>query len=95
MSQLKQYLRKPVLVAAIQWTGDNLGDIVYVSRDRPELLYIDKNVPNPPLAIILGKKESLAMVGDYIVFRTGKNLKVVRRKEFEDSYYVITEEDFA
>ena len=57
---MKKYVKKPVEVEAIQWTGDNYEDIRNFTNGESVLLIDDLVIPTL-------EGDHMASVGDYII----------------------------
>ena len=62
---MKRYVKKPVVVEAVQWTGDNRREIF----DFCSMSYFNTDLPTGNLHLVIQTLEGAmeASVGDYII----------------------------
>ena len=87
---MKNYIKKPVKIQAVKWTGDNLKEISdFMNIDNLEIS------GNDLLAITINTLEGdhLASNGDYIIKGIKGEFYPCKPDIFEKTYY--TEEEYA
>lgn len=78
------YIKKPIPVEALQWTGKNLREIIIFVG--PDNLYFDENKVEGGLIIKTLKRESLAGIGDYIIKGPFGEFYPVEEESFNFTY---------
>lgn len=63
---IKQYRKRPVVIRAVQWTGDNFDEICEFVKDQPVTLY-KNDFGFTRLVIETLEGDMRAEVGDYII----------------------------
>lgn len=76
---IKQYRKKPVVVEAVQWTGENYDEIVEFTRSKAELY-------SGYLMIPTLEGDHFAPIGDYIIKGVAGEFYPCRPDIFEQTY---------
>lgn len=84
---MPKYRKKPVVIEAIQWTGDNLKEILEFSSES----YIDKD--NYTLKIHTLKGEMIADREDYIIKGVNGEFYPCKPDIFEKTYEEVSLEN--
>ena len=85
---IKTFIKKPVKVQAVQWTGYNFDEIVdFVGRDCLDLLGSFKN---PDLVIHTLEGDHHALVGDWIIRGINGEIHQCEPDIFEKTYDEVT-----
>ena len=86
-----KYRKKPVVVEALQWTGDNLVEIADFIKDTERYFEID----SPNKEIKIGTLEGImtANVNDYIIKGIKGELYPCKPDIFEKIYDIVKEMD--
>lgn len=93
---MKKYRKKPIIIEALQWTGENFDEIVEFleNRGKPEgcmyLLgehfYMDFNKVKGGLIIKTLEGEHIATIGDYIIKGVQGEFYPCKANIFEATY---------
>lgn len=99
---IKQYRRKPLLVTAVQWTGDNLMEVIAFMKNQPIEEFkatLDEKEWNSYETLIQEHGQSVlitpgvfAYLNDYIIRGIDKELHPCSPDVFEKSYSLIGNE---
>lgn len=94
---IKQYRKKPVIIQAVQWTGNNLKEIIafiglHESAQKWTWQEYEDVVKNDGLKIFTLEGKMNAEVGDYIIKGIQGEPYPCKPDIFEKSYEVITNE---
>jgi hypothetical protein len=91
--QPMKFRKKPVMVDALQWTGENWDELCRFARDRSGVLVLDGPYPNHDVRVKTledGKGESqvehVASCGDWIVKGVRGEFYAVKPEIFEETY---------
>lgn len=88
---IKQYRKKPVVIEAVQWTGENLGEIIgfFQSNQRFHL----RNVGGwRELYVYTLEGQMLASIGDYIIKGVKGEFYPCKPDVFEATYEEVSNE---
>lgn len=83
---MPKYRKKPVVVEAVKWTGENRDEITSFTKGRAQ-----GNLS--PLTISTLEGEMRVSVGDYIIRGVREELYPCKPDIFEQTYEVVEEEN--
>jgi len=88
-SMIKTYVKKPVKIQAIQWTGDNILEIQAFQKtsDNPNAMYWT----NDGILISTREGDMIASVGDYIIRGVKGEFYPCKPDIFKETYEEVTE----
>ena len=89
-SAANKYLARPIVVEAIQWTGDNfkaVQEFIYKDRkhDTFNVRFMD-NRPYPEVGILTDRGECQVALGDYIIRGVDNSIYPCKRDLFYNIY---------
>lgn len=86
---VKKYVKKPIAIEAIQWTGCNFDEIQeFVGTENVQF----RRETNPPRIHIVTRYQALyLMVGDYIVKNSYGSFEAYTKGYFEETFGEVTE----
>lgn len=89
---IKTYIKKPVEIQAVQWTGDNFGEIQEFRSlsDNPNAMYV---LANNEIVISTRESDMLASVGDFIIRGIKGEYFPCKPDIFEATYEEVKKED--
>ncbi|HAU84045.1 MAG TPA: hypothetical protein DCW90_00490 [Lachnospiraceae bacterium] len=82
---MMKFRKKPVVIEAVQWTGENLADIEGFVRDNLEAYFLDE-LKYPILYIKTLEGSMKASVGDYIIKGVNGEFYPCKPDIFEKTY---------
>jgi hypothetical protein len=82
---MRNYRKKPVVIQAIQWDGNNIEDILSLGSDR------DISMINNQLCISTLEGDHIANVGDFIIKGIKGELYPCKPDIFEATYELVEE----
>jgi hypothetical protein len=87
---IKTYIKKPVKIQAVKWTGDNILEIQKFQKtsDNPNAMYWTKD---DKILIDTKKGDMLASIGDYIIRGIKGEIYPCNRDIFEETYQEVEE----
>lgn len=99
---IKQYRRKPLLVTAVQWTGDNLMEVIAFMKNQPieefkatmdekEWKAYEATVSEYGQSVLISP-DVFAYLNDYIIRGIDKELRPCSPDVFEKSYSLVGNE---
>lgn len=97
---MKTYIKKPVSIQAIQWTGENLFKVVTFIEGKPELNCDSANAAwegycdytkESGLTIDTLEGEMKASIGDYIIKGVSGEFYPCKPDIFKKTYYTLEE----
>ena len=88
---IKQYRKKPVVISAVQWTGDNQEEVFELERNKVSNVICEIDIlyePNrkPSLIINTLEGEMSANIGDWIIKGVQGELYPCKPDIFEATY---------
>lgn len=89
---IKTYVKRPVEVQAVQWTGDNFEEIWEFMKDSDRLSYVYDDAKNI-LCIQTLEGDHYAPVGDYIIRGVKGEFYPCKPDIFEKTYDELCEQD--
>lgn len=99
---MKKYIKKPVAIEAVEWTGENLFEVITFTDGKPELnLMVAKDgwdsyqrlVDMDGLKIYTLEGVMRAAIGDFIIKGVKGELYPCKPDIFKQTYY--TEQEYA
>ena len=88
---MAKYMKKPIVVEAVQWTGENRGEIRDFATGFRRLDF-DGNVRERVLIIETLEGKMKAQVGDFIIKGVQGEVYPCKPDIFEASYYKVSED---
>lgn len=86
---IKNFVKKPVKIQAVQWTGDNYDEIVnFVGASR--VGYSARHLDEPKLVIYTLEGDHYALIGDWIIRGTKGEFYPCKPDIFEQTYEEVT-----
>lgn len=97
-----KYRKKPVVVEAVQWTGENhremwnflTGKVDEYIQPTGDNFYINHNCVHGGLVIKTLEGDMSAHIGDYIIKGIKGEFYPCRKEVFEETYEGVKENDF-
>lgn len=85
---IKQYRKRPIIIRAVKWTGDNFDEICEFVKDQPVTLY-KNDFGFIRLLIETLEEDICAEVGDYIICGVHGEYYSCKPDIFSETYEVI------
>jgi len=83
---MKKYMKRPVTIEAIQWTGDNIKEVYDFAGASITIPYKDRNVNESKIVLHTLEGPINASVGDFIIKGIKGEFYPCRADIFEMSY---------
>lgn len=81
-----KYRKKPVVIEAIKWTGNNIEEVVNFAKDHLSIQYLDY----PPSVHIYTLEGTMkANIGDYIIKGVQEEFYPCKSDIFELTYEIV------
>lgn len=84
-----KYRKKPVVIGAVQWSGNNLNEILDFMKDKQPNYYEDDEQKLLTIQTLEGNM--IASVGDYIIKGVQGELYPCKPDIFKQTYEVVEE----
>lgn len=84
-----KYIKKPVVIEAVQWSGNNLNEILDFMKDKQPNYYEDDEQKLLTIQTLEGNM--IASVGDYIIKGVQGEFYPCKPDIFEQTYEVVKE----
>ncbi|WP_277048454.1 hypothetical protein [Solobacterium moorei] len=82
-----KYIKKPVVIEAVQWSGNNLNEILDFMKDKQPNYYEDDEKKLLTIQTLEGNM--IASVGDYIIKGVKGEFYPCKPDIFEQTYEVV------
>lgn len=79
---IKKYVKKPVVIEAVQWTGDNLDELLKFTGGN----VYKKNIAGNPLYVKTLEGDMLSLQGDYIIKGVAGEFYSCKENIFHQTY---------
>lgn len=86
-----KYRKKPVVIEAVQWTGENIHEIMKLSPKQLEIAFNPKNYDSNELLIFTLEGAMTAIVGDWIIKGIKGEFYPCKPEIFEATYEAVEE----
>lgn len=86
---MKKYRKKPVVIEAVQWSGNNLNEILDFMKDKQPNYYEDDEKKLLTIQTLEGNM--IASVGDYIIKGVQGEFYPCKPDIFKQTYEVVEE----
>ena len=83
---IKKYVKKPVMVEAVRWTGENLGELINFVR---EYLRMKSDGGEPKIYLITSGGYLQVSVGDYIIKGVQGEFHLCKPNIFKQTYKLV------
>lgn len=88
---MAKYCKKPVVIEAVQWKGDNFNEIKQMLKNTDEnrVIMPHSNEDGDSLLIVTLEGEMRANKGDYIIKGVKGEIYPCRKDIFEETYELV------
>jgi len=84
---MSKYRKKPVIIDAIQWNGNNFNDICGMMNDESRRISINRGTPEITIGTLEGNMK--AKIGDWIIKGVNGEMYPCKDDIFQKTYEVV------